>query len=548
MLGKKTAAAALLLLAAGCADLNVDNPNAADRDRALHTGADVESLIAGGYRAYFLSAHIVGTTSTGAAMLLSVAADEHTASAANFAMLDFFTEPRQVVNNSPSYSNEPQLHGTWRYAYQGISAANQGLIALNSGVQIGDNNADAIRAKAFARFVQGVSYGMLARLYDRAVIFDETSDPNAPQTLSQYQDVSAAALKFLDEAITIANANTFTVPAAWINGNELTSAQFAQLAYSYKVRIRAQTARTPAERAAVNWGAVIADANKALPTDLNILLDDNIWWDYLKYYTNAPGWGWWDLRYAGMADSTGAYQVWANTPVANRQPFLLASPDARFPKANTALTSGSALQGKYVRYTAVTFSRPERGTYNWSNYRDYRYSAYIANQTCCALPELLNREVKLLKAEGLFRTGDLAGAAAIINETRVTNGKLNATNAAGLNTSCVPRLPDGSCGNLFEMLKWEKRVEVWETSLGDWFFDSRGWGDLVAGTPIQLPVPGAELEVLGLPAYTFGGVGGNCGAGSACTPVGNRTLANAPTFTANSFTGTAHAGAIAASR
>ena len=118
--------------------------------------------------------------------------------------------------------------------------------------------------------------------------------------------------------------------------------------------------------------------------------------------------------------------------------------------------------------------------------------------------------MRLDKAEALYWQGNLAGAADIINETRTAAG-LNATDAAGTNTSCVPKLPDGSCGDLWEMLKWEKRVEA--TFKGPfaapWYFDSRGWDDLWKNTFVQLPIPCGEAQVLQLlPCTTFGGPGG----------------------------------------
>ena len=121
-------------------------------------------------------------------------------------------------------------------------------------------------------------------------------------------------------------------------------------------------------------------------------------------------------------------------------------------------------------------------------------------------PEILIAEVRLLKAEALFRNGDKSGAAAIINETRVPAG-LNATDASNTNTSCVPKLPDESCGDLWEMLKWEKRVETSGYGLfgANFWFDSRGWGDLWEGTYLQLPVPCGEMEVLQmLPCANYG--------------------------------------------
>jgi hypothetical protein len=55
------------------------------------------------------------------------------------------------------------------------------------------------------------------------------------------------------------------------------------------------------------------------------------------------------------------------------------------------------------------------------------------------------------------------------------------------------------------MLKYEKTIEQYATATGLSYFDKRGWEDLVAGTPLQFPLPGGELVTLQLDQYTFGG-------------------------------------------
>jgi hypothetical protein len=114
----------------------------------------------------------------------------------------------------------------------------------------------------------------------------------------------------------------------------------------------------------------------------------------------------------------------------------------------------------------------------------------------------------------MYRSGDLAGAAALVNTYRTAAG-LSETDASGTNTSCVPKLPNGSCGDLWEMIKWEKRMEITGTGIAGagWWFDSRGWGDLWYESPIQFPIPCGELQVLQmLPCNTYGGPGGEGGA------------------------------------
>ena len=118
-----------------------------------------------------------------------------------------------------------------------------------------------------------------------------------------------------------------------------------------------------------------------------------------------------------------------------------------------------------------------------------------------------------LLAEAAYRNSDFGTVASIVNETRTLHG-LQATDAAGTNTECVPRLPDGTCGDLWEMLKWEKRLETQFRGLirVGWYFDGRGWGDLMEGTILQFPVPYTEMQSLQQPWYNYGGVGGEWGA------------------------------------
>jgi hypothetical protein len=63
--------------------------------------------------------------------------------------------------------------------------------------------------------------------------------------------------------------------------------------------------------------------------------------------------------------------------------------------------------------------------------------------------------------------------------------------------------------------------------LGDWFFDSRAWGDLMTGAPLHLPVPASDLLLAGEELYTFGGVGGRCAAGTPTNCIGGSAAAAA---------------------
>jgi hypothetical protein len=149
-------------------------------------------------------------------------------------------------------------------------------------------------------------------------------------------------------------------------------------------------------------------------------------------------------------------------------------------------------------------------------------------------------ENRMLEAEGHIRKGSFAAAAALINLSRVANGlpaitafdgtsPVPGTNVNGRGT-CIPKVPVGpsfttvACGNMMEAMKYEKRIESTQTHLMAWFFDGRGWGDLVEGSGTCWAVPYQDLQARTRPGevhaiYSTGGVG----TGQVCTAQGKGT-------------------------
>ncbi|HSW31037.1 MAG TPA: hypothetical protein VLH75_16250 [Longimicrobiales bacterium] len=510
----------ILLLGAGaCADLDVVNPNDADAFRALASSGDVESLIAGGYNTIFNGVY----SDAGPGLFLSNASFQHNAPWANSGMEHYGRIPRIALVNDASDTNYGYFTWPWFYSYRAIAAVSDGLRAIEANADLAEDigATNLIRDKAFARLILGMAYGYLGITYDKAFIVDEKTDLSTTQEMKPGAEVVAAALKYLDEAITLAGQASFTLPYGWMQAN-VTSADLQRFAYSQKARFRAAAARTPTERAAVDWTAVIADVDKGVTSSFNQDMDpNNGWYAAVVDYGNYDGWQ--ELSYwvYGMADRSGNYQKWLARPLGDKNPIisgnpvLIVTPDLRFPQGST-VDAQRANVGKYFSAPsniADVWQRPARGTWRWSYYFNNRFQDY-SNWADFTHAEINIVEMRMLKAEGLFRKGDLNGAAALINISRTANG-LNATNAAGLNTSCVPTLPNGDCGGLLEMLKWEKRMEVQFQGLygAPWYFDSRGWGDLYIGTPLQFPAPCKELQVLQLlPCYSFGATGGQSAA------------------------------------
>jgi hypothetical protein len=503
-----TGAALLGALTVGaCTDLSVTNQNQPETERVLAAPGDVENLISSAYRNWWDASR----TYDGMNLVLSVVAFQHSAMAANAGMEERGRIPRIAINNSPADAFAAFYEPPWFRNYAAISAVNQGLQRIDGGLVIG-TPAQTTRAKAFGKFVQGIAHAHIALLFDRGVIYTEDIDVATTQLeMKPYGEVMNAALQMLTDAATIASSATFTVPGGWMT-QEMSSQQFVRVINSYKARFRAEVARTPAERQAVNWNQVIADANAGITSTFNVINDGDIWVDEFNIYGNFPG-AWSQLTYwvHGMADVSGGYQQWMQTPTSSKQPFLLQTPDLRFPQGSTA-TAQAASPGKYMMYEGARgHIRADRGTWRWSFYRDNRFDNYLFGGYVGPLPEITVAEMDLLRAEGFIRTNRAADAVPLINRSRVEVGGLPAVTAAGVPqaANCVPKLPNGQCGSLLEALKWEKRLETYHTRMGAWFFDSRGWGDLMQGTFLHLPVPAKELQTLQLPIYTTGGAAGD---------------------------------------
>lgn len=508
------ALAVVALAGAACADLSVENLNDPDRDRAITTPGDVEALISGSFTPWHRSNFHYFYSSAPA---MSVMADDHTATWGNFGMNDSSREPREPINNDPSYGYSYIVEQAWTQSYRALAGIRDGLIAIEGGVEIGDGGEDTHRAVTFARLMQGLAHATLALQYDQAFILDETTDvENA--ALVGYQEVANAAIGYLQEAINLAGQGNFTLPANWMANVEHDQAFVAQVANTYIARILANTPRTVAERDAVNWGTVLTYLDAGLTEDW--LVDGNAASiDALKSYAGTySGWARWDMRSIGPADQSGQFQTWIDTPLADRNAFVLDTDDRRLTPAGHFADPQEGDEGLYVSYEGANSSPwpAARGTYNFSDYRDYRYDYYSGDFTGI-IPVFSYDEVDFLRAEAMYRTGNQAGALAIVNNYRVNNGQLPAATLAGdASARCVPRDPaDGSCPDLWEVLKYEKRIETFHDNWATAYFDDRGWGDLVSGTAVHFPIPGEELLLLLQDIYTFGGDAGGAAPDAA---------------------------------
>ena len=158
-----------------------------------------------------------------------------------------------------------------------------------------------------------------------------------------------------------------------------------------------------------------------------------------------------------------------------------------------------------------------------------RSTAFFSATRIGNYPVMTAASIRLLAAEAQLRLGNVPAAAALIDVSRVGKGGLPSLVTAGIadtvtavpgGRACVPKVPDpatafksAKCGTIWDALKWDYRIETAYTGYGNWFFPSRGWGDLPEGTTINWPVPYQEMDARAETFYGLGGVGLPGGAG-----------------------------------
>ena len=505
-----------------CGDqLQIDNINNPDVARAYSSPAGVEGVAAGLGVQVFNTQRATESVNTQAKIL----AGESFATVANFGMAARAQIPRSAISNELGNDNQVGNRANWDQFNRTMRTAANAIAAIAAytakGQTMGSVAQDS-RAKAFAYMMLGESLGYLAIAYDSAAIVVPTTPTSEIPALSGYKDVGKAALAMFDSAVAVANngatgSGGFPLPSTWINGQtNLTSANFVRLVRSYRARIRVAIARTPAERAAVDWVSVISDATNGLTADFTVNIGSGSGWS-ATYDTNqmyvSGGWHSVPLLYAGMADASGSYSAWLGQPRDSRRAFLVVTPDLRWPQGATRAaqqseapsTSSVPPSGRYFVNRVTGDDVPIVG-WGESYYDHRRYKALNVASISGAYTDMSKTEVDMLAAEGYIRTGNLAAAAALIDISRVRNGlpsigvPASATAAFSSAANCVPSVPQApsftsaACGNILETMKYEKRMETAYTGYFGWFSDSRGWGDLVEGTALEWPVPYQEMQ------------------------------------------------------
>jgi hypothetical protein len=521
------ATALLVALTIGGCDLEVQNPNDPDAERAFSDPAGLEQLMGGAFRTW------VGTRGGYFTSLpMTAMADNYTASWNNAAIRYYSSvasdcPSRCGWNNSataPEAAGGPSVEEHWYGYYTVLSSANDVIRAIDAGLCFDDDcdvdDTQTSRNKAIAKMLQGMALAGLAMSYDKAFVVDETTDLTNPTAIdfNTREEVRDAALASFDAAFAEAAEGDWTTDPEWSgvgSGNEYTPTQIRQLIRTMQAELIAMFPRNAAENGQADWARVATLSSQGISSgaafDYEYFVDvsgrecGDL--DCVKTWGNSIGTMRVDTRVAAMLASNHR-NPWPD-PAGNPCPTVSADkrvgdgswgPSDDFNGYATKAATASA--GSDFACSGVAIFPPARGQYHQSNLQHIRYNflAYRGEN----LPEfdgtgqdpMYTRQMNdLLWAEGLIRSnGDKALAASKINNSRVGRGGLPAISGSA------------STAELLAALQYEQEIEFMGQGPTP-FYNRRRLDGLITGTPRHLPVPAKELDVLVREVYTFGGPG-----------------------------------------
>lgn len=419
--------------------------------------------------------------------------DQFTASCGNFGWIYASNEPRLQWDNSINADDDGVTEGYYYGAYGVITQVNTVLRKI-----IYDNldlGANQIRTMALCYFIQGLTYGNLALVFDKAyIVKEDIKDVEEAKKVpvSEYQEVQAAAIASLEKCITYCDSTTFTLPGSIFNSNDISNIRLKQLCHSFIARYLVLTARNKTENDQTDWNLVLYHTTKGITEDFGsrfdgLPWDGGQWYDINLYYLTLTDWARMDCRYINLMDP----EYPKHYPETGKAP-----------KVHTGMTSGKAqskdkrLESDFQFLSSVNF-KPERGYYHFSHYRFKRFDNMLFNGQGGSMIEYREYENTLYLVE----------ATANLNQIQAGVYKLNEVSTPRLNRGGFNPLPVTlTKAELLKVIFYEREIELLGQGFMLGFCDMRRRDLLQYGTPLHFPIPGKELETLGAKYYTFGGV------------------------------------------
>jgi hypothetical protein len=542
---------ALVGMTTACQELVVENLNLPDSERALSNPDAVQAVIQSSFNIWWGVQHN-GCNGCAALDVLGYfpeAADEFTRTTISRGVQPGF-QPRLALNNDAEAPSVWIPRRSWDAFPSGTANTNDAIRVINNGLRItvaDSEDQEAVdqtdRALAFARIWQGINLGYLALIQDQAAPADETTvlgDPGSweRENMRPYHEIIPMAVAHLEKGIEIAeNGAEWNLTPSFIQGQTYNNEEMIKFAHTMIARLMVYSHRTREERVNAGtafWEKVRFHTQRGLDFDFGPILQSGVitstgWSQRVELGSNNQAAFRVDNRVLGMADVSGGFLEWLSTPLMEREPFTVVTPDRRVTGPD-----GPESSGAYMRYFTGSNIIADRGVYNRSHHAVWRRANTQGVNWNNGLYVIASAdENRLFEAEAELRLGNNARAAELINATRTRGvtisgnsipSNLPPVTAAGVPQAedCVPRAnfgtaPLGQCGTLEDALFYERTIElIGMDPLRGWL-DFRGFGFLQDGQLYHMPVPGRYLVSIGIPIYTFGGIGGD-GAAVATVP------------------------------
>ena len=562
--------------AGGCKSLDVSNPNEPNSSAIVSDPGLLESVAGGTMRGWF------NAYSTLEGTLVEGVQARGLSSSWNNGNMNFYSgididpsdttaDPAAWTRSTRSWQNDLSAAGRtsievgWFGMYSVISSANDALRAIRVNNSSIGTVSRTKRAETIAQFTRAAAEMDLALDYDQGYTLTEKSDLTTVTRVPRKQ-LRDTALKDLDAAIALATANSFTTEPGWANGITYSNTDIAKIANTMAAMLVAFYPRDDAETNAagiVDWAKVATYASKGMSTGTPVTFaftgDGCTAWcqNMMVWFTDYSS-GRISTRIAHFLD-----------PVTQLDPYPLGIGNPQPNSADARLGDGSfgdeSLEGvfgnvpktskagtDYSWSSAGEVFRPDRGYFQQSNLGITRWDAsgkedpggqYAGFGYSPVMSPMMN---DLLWAEAKLRTGDAAGAATLIDKTRVGRGKLSsaalvvATPGSPSDGPCMSNgklAKDGTVCTLWSELLYEYELELlqmgpaafwnqrrlplvkataWERATGcrtnpctpnpnSIFNGPRYIQGLLPGTPREMPVPAKELAIKAEAFYTFGG-------------------------------------------
>ena len=223
-----------------CSDLDVENVNQADRERALKSDADVTNLINGSTTSIF--SRLIGFDN----IYTNQMSDQTTATNAYKDFWAFGDQPRREMNNASTNGNLFTISSNWSDFNSQIYNANTLLDLVNNKgrVILNDNDEDVTDHLVItSKFIRGMSQGYIGLLYDKGYIVDENTDPAAILEFSTYEEMINSGLEDLQDVL---NNTPSTYELRLYEGYNINKDDFIKLVNTYMAKFIMGKARTSA--------------------------------------------------------------------------------------------------------------------------------------------------------------------------------------------------------------------------------------------------------------------------------------------------------------